>query len=361
MNYLILSIIVVGISTFYERFKKLERLSKGVKRAFYLVICFCLCLFAGLRTRYNDTWAYVEIFKNTTSDFSSLFSSEFSIADVYLFQIWNYVIYNFVTIDVNVYFFICSIVFVCPAIYLIEKYSKNFTISIIIFMFGGMYLFSLAGLKQSMATGIILIGLSDLFKKKYFKYYIWCVLALGFHTYSILFLLLPILGQELFNKRTIIFCIVIVGVGILLSFFSGIIKILIDFLGKEVSEEAIKTGSVNIFRAVVFIVPVVLAILGRKRLVGISVPEKILIKIGLLSSIFMVLALFGNPILFGRIPQYFLIGAVTSIPLLISKAFTKAEKNKVIIVAMLCYILYGLYALYVDGAFTRDIFQLIMF
>lgn len=361
MNYLVLSTIVIGISYFYEYLKDRENLSKGVKWLFYGILCFSLCLFAGLRTKYNDTGAYIKGFLNTPQNFSSLFVSEFSISKVYLFEIWNYVIYHYVSQNVHIYLFLCSIVFVCPAVYLIEKYSSNFTFSMLLFMTEGMYLFSLAGLKQAMATGVIFIGLPHLFKKEYFKYYIYCILATGFHTYSIFFLIVPLLGNELFNKRTIVFCVAIIGTGVLLSYFSNILSALIKLLGKDVSEETIQSGSVNILRAVVFVVPFVLTVLGRKKLAKTTEAEKWLVKIGMLSTAFMVLALFGNPILFGRIPQYFLIGTVISMPLLIEEAFVAKERNRILTIATICYIIYALYALYVDGAFTRDIFGLLFF
>ncbi len=361
MSYLVLSAIVIAISYSYQRLKSTYNLSKGVRRLFYFTICFALCLFAGLRTEYNDTFAYINEFKTTTNNFSSLFSTEFSLVEVYLFKVWKYVIYNFISKDANVYLFICSLLFVCPAIKLIDKYSKNFTLSIVMFVFGGMYLFSLAGLKQTLATGVILIGLPHLFKKQYFKYYIYCILALGFHAYSMFFMIIPILGNQVFNKRTVLFCLAIIIVGVSLSFFSSVISDLIEILGKDVDEETIETGSVNILRALVYLVPFILTILGRKNLEQTSEPEKWLVKIGILSTAFMVLALFGNPILFGRIPQYFLIGTVITMPLILENVFEEKYKVAVTFVAIVCYVAYGIYGLHIDGAFTKDIFQLIWF
>lgn len=359
MNYLILSAVVISISYIYDRFKSAGKLSKGVNVLFYTLICFSLCLFAGLRTKYNDTGMYILTFSQTTDDYSKLFESEFSISNVYLFNIWNYVIYNFLSQDANVYLFLCSIVFVCPSVYLIKKYSKNFTFSMILFTFGGMYLFSLAGLKQAMATGILLIGLTNLFKKQYFKYYIFCLLSIGFHAYSLFYLVLPLLGVEIFNKRTVLFCLGIVLIGLLLNYFSGVITEIIELLGKDVSEETLQTGSVNIFRAFVYLVPFVLTILSINNLNTTSIEEKWLIKMGVLSTAFMVLSLFGNPILFGRIPQYFLIGTVITMPLLIEKTFVKKELPIILFIAIICYIVYGLYGLYVNGALSSDIFGLI--
>ncbi len=359
MNYLALSAIVIFFSFSYEQLRKTTYMSKGIKRLFYVIICFSLCLFAGLRTSYNDTYAYISDFKDTTTEFSSLFKTEFSLSNVYLFNVWRFIVYNFISKNANVYLFCCALLFVCPAIKLIDKYSKNFTLSIIIFMFGGMYLFSLAGLKQAMATGVILIGLPHLFKREYLKYYIYCFLALGFHAYSMFFMIIPILGNEIFNKKTILFCVAIIFVGITLSFFSGIISDIIEILGKDVDEETIETGSVNFVRALVFLVPFILTILGRKNLEQSTEQEKWLVKIGILSTVFMVLALFGNPVLFGRIPQYFLIGTVITMPLLLENVFEEKYKVVVTFIAIVCYVAYGIYGLQIDGAFTRDIFQLI--
>ena len=361
MNYIILSAIVIIFSYVYELLKNTGRLSRGARVLFCGVICFALCLFAGLRTAYNDTSTYIYDFENTKSDFASILAGKFSLSRVYLFKIWSYLIYHFISPSSFVFLFLSAMVFVCPAISLIDKYSKNFTLSIILFMFGGMYLFSLAGLKQTMATGVIMMGLPKLFDKKYFSYYLFCIISLGFHAYSIFFLILPLLGSEVFNKRTILFCISVVVVGVLLSFFSEAITSIIDFLGKDVTEETLLSGSVNILRALVFMVPLVLTIIGRKNLVVATTNEKWLLKIGVLSSIFMVLALFGNPILFGRIPQYFLIGIVVTLPLLISKAFNKRDQLLILFIAVICYIIFGVYSLHIDGAFVRDVFKLTWF
>lgn len=361
MSYLILSAIVILISFFYEQVKKEYKISKGMKFFFYLVICFTLCLFAGLRTEYNDTITYIWGFERTPKKFSSLFSGEFTISKVYLFQTWNYVVYHFISKNVNVYFFLSAIIFVCPAVHLMDKYTKNFTFSMFLFMFGGMYLFSLAGLKQAMSTGVIMMGLPALFRKEYFKYYIYAVLAIGFHTYAIFLLIVPLLGSETFNIKTILFCLATIVLGALLSYFSGTITVIIKWLGKDVEAETLQTGSVNALRAVTFAVPFVLTALGRKNLAKATIEEKWFVKIGILSAVFMALALFGNPVLFGRIPQYFIVGVVVAMPLLVDGAFAKKDRHIVYFIAVMCYLVYGLYGLYVDGAFTEDIFKLIWF
>lgn len=362
MNYLILTGIVVLISFLYEHIRGIETTKKSVKIIVLALLCLVLCGFAGLRTKYNDTGGYIRGFLDTPRQISTIFKGEFSISGVYLFGLWNYGIYHFISSNPNVWLFLCSAVFVLPTVYLIAKYAKGFTLSMFLFMVAGGYLFSLAGLKQAMATGIVMMGIPALINKKYFKYYIFCFIAMGFHTYSLIYLILPLLGRELFNKRTVIFCVAMLILGVGLSFFAETVSNLIEILGKDVDEETITEGSVNILRALVYAVPFVLAVLGREKIKdGCSETDKRFIKISLLSALFMILAIFGNPILFGRIPHYFNIGIVISLPILINSVFEDKNARIVTIVAIVLYFAFGLYQLYNDGAFTKDIFGLLWF
>lgn len=358
-----MAVLVLIMSAVYHVFKRETTTPKGLRVLFLGGIILVLTLFAGLRTRYNDTYIYLISYAKTPTNFSALFVDEFSISEVYFFQIWSFFVYNFISTNVNVFFFLSSIIFVVPAVLLIDKYSSNFLLSMILFLFGGMYLFSLAGLKQSMATGVIMIGLPLLFDKKYIKYSICCLLAMGFHTYSMFFFLLPLLGREkIFNKWTILISVIIIGGGIGLSYISSIVSRIIELLGKDVSGESLQAGSVNILRAMVFVVPFVLILLSHKRIDSeATAQEKVLIKVAIMSALFMVLSLLGNPILFGRIPQYFYIGIVIMLPYLIEKVFTRRDASTIMLIAGLLYTAYGVYSLYKDGAFAMDIFRLVWF
>jgi hypothetical protein len=301
--------VVIIISYFYEYASKTASIKRTGKAVTLAILCLTLCGFAGLRTSYNDTETYINGFLNSQNQFAELFNLKFSISNVYLFKIWNYLIFTYISSNVNVYLFLCSVVFVAPYVYLIAKNSKNFTISVFLFMFLGGYLFSLAGIKQAMATGIIMMGIPSLINKKYLKFYLCCIVAVGFHTYSFIFMILPLLGKEVFNKRTGLFIAIVLTVGVGMSYFSEVISAIIKLLEHNVEDEIVFTGSVNVLRAVVFTIPFILALFAKDTICETcSDGEKWFLKISILSSVFMILALFGNPILFGRIPQYFLIG-----------------------------------------------------
>ncbi len=363
MSYLIFSCIILVFSFGYGRLKLNNKYSMKSTRLILWLMIFMLCLFAGLRTRYNDTYFYLTEYANTPTNLSEMFSGSFTLSEVYLFKFWRYFVYNFISTNVNVYFFLSSVVFVVPSMLLIDKYSKDFFFSMVLFMFAGMYLFSLAGLKQSMAIGVMLFALPFLFKKRYFLYYVFTFIAIGFHTYSVFFLILPLLGRKkIFNFSTIFTLVLILLVGLTLFRLDSVISAITRFLGKDVNEELLTKGSVNILRVLVFLVPLVFAIIGRKNLeANTSEQEKIFIKTSILSTMFMVLSMFGNPIFFGRVPQYFYIGTIVSLPLLFNSLFAGKDRGIAKSIATVCYVLFGIYSLYKDGAFSIDIFRLIWF
>lgn len=356
MNYVLLSVAVVVLSALYDKIKK----DKSFARIVMIIICLLLAWFAGSRTRYNDTVTYINGFLHTSNDISSIFSGPFSVSKVYLFNLWQFLIFNLISQNEHVFLFLCSLVFVIPSVRLICKYSESIPFSMFLFVWCGMYLFSLAGLKQAMAIGLFLMAIPSLIEKKYVKYYLYNLLAIGFHAYSIVLLILPLLGRELFNKKTFWFSVAIVVLGVGLSYFSSIISSILEFFGKDVKEETIITGSVNIYRALVYLVPIVLMIFGKRKLSeDVRESDKIFLKTALLSGFFMFLSLFGNPILFGRIPQYFIVGIVVELPYLIKIVFNKRDAKIVSIVALLLFSIYGFYGLYVDNVFAKDVFKLV--
>ncbi len=359
MSYVVLSILVVILSGIYEKIKNLNAKTKGLQYILLATICLSLCVFAGLRTEYNDTSIYIRGFKKTPTRFSLLFANDFAISNVYGFNIFQYLIYNYVSTNPHVFLFICAVVFVVPCVIMIDKHSKAFTFSMFLFMATGAYLFSLAGIKQALATGIMMLGFNAFLNRRVLSYYLYCLLAISFHTYAIFFLIIPIFGGSLWDKKIVVFGFLILIVGIALSQLSGVMASVIEFLGKDVEEEIIVEGSVNVFRALVYLVPFVLAIFANDEVNQEGDREQMLwIKVGIISTFFMVLSLFGNPILFGRIPQYFLMGIVISLPNLIEKAFKGDVRLLIVMLAVVGYTAFAIYGLYVDKAFSEDIFKL---
>ncbi|MBQ9729963.1 MAG: EpsG family protein [Clostridia bacterium] len=363
MHYLILCGLVLITAMGYDLVKRNYKNSESVQIFLVAAIIFMLSLFTGLRRQYNDTYAYVDGFIKTGEEFPELFKGEFKLSNTFIFPIWTWFIKNIIADDVTVYLFLCSIVFVGPSVYLMHKYSKDLTFSLVLFLFGGPYLFSFGAVRQMMAAGIVLMAVPALLKKKYVTYYVFFLIAFFMHTYSLFLVVLPILGLELFNKRTIVFMIAAIIVGLGLSLFTGLMTEVIAWFGEDISEDRLTEDyTINILRFIVYWIPSILMIISKREVQeGVSDGEKVMMKMSLLSSGFITLALFGNPVLFGRLPYFFYVGTMVSLPYVVQKAFQKNTQRPIYVIAAILYTLYGFYDLYNASAFTGNRFGLIWF
>ena len=361
MNYVILTIIVVILSLLYDNMK--DSGDKTIRMALLLSICAVLCLFASLRSSYNDTKSYIAIFQSTPTNFYSIFADEFLIGNTYLSRIFNFLIYNFLSKDYHIYFFVCSVFFVVPAIFVMEKYSVNFSFSVLLFMTSGLYLFSLAAIRQSIAIGLLILGFDAFNQQRYRRYIYLCLLATSFHIYSIIALVLIFLKKEkLFGVKMNIACIGVLLLGVGMTEFSAFFSEFASVIGKDISQEEINTGSVSIYRAMVYLAPFILIFVSRIKLNRKNIyVQNVFVLLTILSAMLMTLALFGNPVLLGRLPYYFLFGTVISIPYVVNNAFTKSSVGLAKFMVILCYCAYEIYELHLDEAFTRDIFKLMWF
>lgn len=72
----------------------------------------------------------------------------------------------------------------------IYKYSKNYYLSTIIYLCSCQFLVSMCMLRQFIAICIVLLGLDQLFKKRYFKFFLFICVAFLFHYFSIVYIIL---------------------------------------------------------------------------------------------------------------------------------------------------------------------------
>ncbi len=359
MNYLVLILIVFTTSYIYEYVREKQEISIGIDRVLFACVVIPLIVFAGLRTSYNDTYSYISGFNSMNLyQLQVVFQSEFNISNVYGFTLLTYAVKVF-TDNVKIYLAICSALYIIPSFLFIRKYSVNLCVSTLLFMTMGLYTFSLGGVKQSISMGMLIIGFEYLMRHKYVVYYLFCLIAISFHTYAVIALVLPLLGTRLWNRRTVYAMIIMVLCGIGMSYITPIIVTIIDLLGKEISEETLSSGSVNIIRVFVYLVPLFLIVLNRKTIESSSEDEmQLIMKLSILASLFMILAYFGNPILFGRMPYYFVIGTVVVLPVLVEYTFSK--KNVLYVNGIMCglFFIYCMYEMYGDVGIGTDLFQL---
>lgn len=295
----------------------------GVKRdtqskLCYFAIVLGFILFAGLRTKYNDTATYMHGFKmlEINNGFSYYLDSYGG------FNLYQVIIKKYISTNPQSFIFISAIFTNLLYVPFILRYSKNFCESIFLFCIND-FIFSMAGIKQAIAMGIALYAISGYLNKKYFKAIVLLLLAMWFHPYVICLIAVPFLKKDVWSLSTV-FVIVV-------CFFAFMnmetVFNLLSVIGKDYSESTFDDYTINPMRVLVESVPVILSLIYSKK---INKSNSVFLKLGvnmrIISFAFIFLALFVNPIYLGRMSTYFSLLSSIVIPEMLSVCF-KGEKN----------------------------------
>lgn len=132
-----------------------------------------------------------------------------------LYRILNHIVFllggNFRTV-----LFVVSILMYIPLGYIVSKYSKMPFLSIFMFVVLGFFVFSLSGLRQTIAVGLTLLSFKYIKQKRFVPYILLVLLAIGFHKSSVFFLLAyPLYHIKIKKEALPILVIVLIVVFIL--------------------------------------------------------------------------------------------------------------------------------------------------
>ena len=198
-----------------------------VKRGHKLVSVFLISLIFGtvFGLRWNVGTDYLAYLRIYIGNQTVIYSKE------YLFKLLNDTLYN-LNIHYSLYFGIFAF-FQIFLLYFSLKKEAFLWIFIPLSLFGGLFFYDwMNGMRQEMASCIMLLGTNFIISKQPFKYFICLILAIGFHTSAILFILIyPIMvkGKSLTPNWKVQECLVAscAGVAVIVGdFFAKFLPIL---------------------------------------------------------------------------------------------------------------------------------------
>lgn len=309
-----------------------------------LAMVIMLSFYCGLRTAFNDTATYIDGFQNAVT-LHEFVESEPNIWSNPVFYGFQSFFRHHITDNYHIYFLVIAFFTISCFVRFIKRYSSNFTFSILLFICLGLYVSNFAAMKQAIAMAILTLAIQKLLDKKYIFFYLLVFVAILFHTYAIMFVILPLFTRK---PWTLITYITIIAVLFILFTFEPTLTSILDYaeeLGKEINEtEVFETQSINLFRLAVFSVPPLISFLFQSRLKPyLSRIENVMINMSILSFLVMSIGLASAANLFGRSAIYFEIGTIVSLPWLIQKLFEPRSARLVCIIACLFYFVFFLY------------------
>ena len=277
----------------------------------YVILLVALTLFSGLRTSYNDTYAYIHafrIFDLSTFNFNILLEPYGG------FDTLQFVIKKYVSTNPQMLLLITSFIVNSLFLWFFSKHGKHFGWTILAYFVLGPYVFSMAGLKQALSMCISLIALDRLLNNRILGYIFWIAVAYLFHPYISCLLILPLLSKRTWSFQMVLLFLVCV-------FFIVNLELLLDLariIGKDYTVEEMTNNTINPIRVIVEIIPAIISLLYKNKINNAN--DKLLslgVNMMILSSFLVALGLVINPIYFGRIATYFSVINAITVPMML--------------------------------------------
>lgn len=263
--------------------------------------------FAGLRKTIGDTYFYMYSFENMPDQ-----------NDVNLKMILDGNMYSFIqnvirnmTDDPQVLIFVCTVIALVPALIILYIYSSPFELSIYLFVTYGYLGGMMDGMRQYMATAILLLGTRFLFSMKrgaFVKYAIFVMLAYCMHSSAIVMLLVFFVVRR--KAWRLSSYLILLGSVVITICFDAILP---SFLGaleqtsySQYAENGWFTngteGGSSLLRVLVAGAPIVVAYLNQDRMKRLGHIGDILINLAFLNAAVYVIASYNW--IFARIAIY---------------------------------------------------------
>lgn len=300
--------------------------------AFGTILSFILV--SGLRNNIGDTPFYMHTYN--INDFTwELIQSQDDIG----FGVLQMILQRY-SEDPQMLIFTTAVITNVLIIIGLYKYSRLFELSIYVYITGGLFLVTMNGIKQCLATAIIFTATKYLIEGNWIKYILVVVLASFFHQSALI--LIPIyflVRYRAWSKATLI--LLIISILIVLG-FNEFSKVL--FSAIEDSQYGVYSnfneGGANILRVIVFAVPLVIAFFGREKLREIYPESDFIVNMAIVGLSFMIIST-GNWI-FARFNIYFELYQIILVSWIV-KVFREKDQKLVYYAILLCYFAYYYY------------------
>lgn len=318
-----------------------QRYEKKSLYYFVLLLMIVFIIISGLRNNIGDTEMYIhsfnimgntldEVIKPDTKDKAFVFFT------FILKKIWD---------DSQFFIFITAAITCVLNIWSLRKYSERyFELAIWMYICSGYFLVTMNGIRQSLVASFVFIATKYIIEDNFKKYALIIIVLSAFHN-SVL-IMLPIyfiVRMKPWSKKSCIFigialvCFLLWGE--LFPFFS---KFLEETQYDQYNEMLGETGlGANPIRAIISLLPVILAYLSKETL-SKNVPySNIIINMSIINAIIMFFAMYNW--IFARFTIYFQLYTFILLPIIIQYYFPKKIRNLVYFLFILFYFLFFYY------------------
>lgn len=313
-------------------------------RLFYFIMSVSFVILVGLRTRGNDTYAYRQMYEGIGDSISNIADIDWrNIAGAPGLECYC-IFLKSIGASTQDYLMLTALITIGIYLWFIRKYTCNIFLSVFYFVTMGVYGFTMAAIKQTMAVAFLVLATDNAIQKHWLKYLFWVVIAELFHPYAFIYLVVPLVTFRPWSKGTYFLLAGSVLVALFMSRFLPAIDTITETLGYDYSEDSFSGEGVNIFRVLVVWVPLVLSFLRKEHFrQSNDRAMNIIVNLMMVNSVIMFIGLFGTANYFARLANYFLIFQTLALPWILG-TFVRNDRDTITIMSIVCFSAYYYYS-----------------
>ncbi len=346
--FLVRAMTNVGYSPVYILGKKEYRVSKG----FALFTFAPVILMATFRSWIGDTEAYRKSFNNLPDNITELLEYLPTVKKDVGFSVLSGLIKTVTSSDI-IYFFIIAAIQGLVLIYVYRKYSTDYVFSVFLFIASIDYIsWMFNGVRQFLAVTIIFAATTLMLEKKWLSTFLVIILASTMHQSALLMIPFAIIAQgKAWNKKSIMFLVATLAAVVFVDQFTNIL----DAAMQETQYSSMVSDwqswgddGTNFFRVRVYSVPTILSVIGIKYIRMADDPViNFCTNMSIVSTGLYIISMVTSGIFIGRLPIYASLYSYILLPWQIKHIFTKQSSRLVYTAAMLAYLAFYAYQVFI--------------
>lgn len=332
-----------------------------------IVLFLPVIILVGLRSSVADTSVYISFFNeypSNLSDARELILDEGTRDPGFIFL--SVLLKQYISQDYHVWLFLIATISGIGVIYPIYKHSSNYGISMFLFIASCQFTWLLNGMRQFLVASLMFACTDLILKKKPIVYMIIVIIMSTIHQSVLIFIPVYFIVQgEPWDKKTMIFIVIVVLALIFTDKFTGILDSFVENSNYASSMEEFKNtdDGTSMIRIVVESVPVIMAFIYRNKIKEKLTPIiKLSINMSLVASgLYIISKIARSGIMLGRLPIYFSMYNLILLPWLIQNIFEKNERRAVNYLMIICYLIFFYYQMVVTWnglGYASDILNL---
>lgn len=345
--------IFAGGLLLYKMPQRMERVCNTYEPRWYwftaLLLVLPFILWAGYRNNFIDTRNYIQGFLRVPAGISSIPSYLEAYDKDKGFSVLMIVLKSLGVSTYTQFFMIIAAFQALCMIYTFRRYSSNFWISIFLFVVSTDYLSWMHnGIRQFIAVCIIFAAFQLQVKRKYVPFVLLVLLASTIHGSALLMLPFAyVMAGPALNRKTLL---MILGLAVLLPFVDRLMPMLNDLLQETQYDDVMTNGiwenddGTNMIRVLVYSVPALVAILGRKYIRTEDDPAmNLCINASMITMAVYLISSVTSGIYIGRIPIYTTLHGYMALPWMLDRIFEKASARLIKFMMVAFYVAFYYY------------------